>query len=114
MVDMHLVDMNGTRQRFKHGIALILNQHDQVTGADRQQPSWEDDKDGEHSAISTVKRNLTKHSSLYRPGQLKDIAKDKARATHVEIVITQATWVTICTTVDKQPDDGRHQDMHTL
>ena len=41
-------------------------------------------------------------------------AKYKARATHVENVIKQATWVTICTTVDKQPDDGRHQDMHKL
>ena len=41
-------------------------------------------------------------------------AKDKARATPVENVIKQATWVTICTTVDKQPDDGRHQDMHKL
>ena len=39
-------------------------------------------------------------------------AKDKAKATHVENVIKQAMWVTICTTVDKQPDDGRHQDMH--
>ena len=39
LVDKHRVDMNGTRQRFKHGIALILNQHGQVTGTDRQQPS---------------------------------------------------------------------------
>ena len=41
-------------------------------------------------------------------------AKDKARATHVENGIKQATCVTICTTVDKQPDDGRHQDMLKL
>ena len=41
-------------------------------------------------------------------------AKYTARAKHVENVIKQATWVTICTTVDKQPDDGRHQDMHKL
>ena len=41
-------------------------------------------------------------------------AKYTARATHVENVIKQAMWVTICTTVDKQLDDGRHQDMHTL
>ena len=41
-------------------------------------------------------------------------AKYTARATHVENGIKQATWVTICTTVDKQPDDGRHQDMLKL
>ena len=41
-------------------------------------------------------------------------AKYTARATHVENVIKQATWVTICATVDKQLDDGRHQDMHKL
>ena len=41
-------------------------------------------------------------------------AKDKAKATHVENGIKQAMWVTICTTVDKQPYDGRHQDMHKL
>ena len=50
------------------------------------------------------------------PGYAGDFdgAKYTARATHVEIVIKQATWVTICTTVDKQLDDGRHQDMHKL
>ena len=39
----HRVDMNGTRQRFKQGFALLLNQCRQVTGTDRQQPSLEDD-----------------------------------------------------------------------
>ena len=41
-------------------------------------------------------------------------AKDKARATHVENVIKQATCVTICTTVVEQQNDGRHQDMLKL
>ena len=67
--------MNGTRQRFKHGFALILNQCGQVLGADRLQPSWEDDKDCELTAIPTVERNLTKRISLYGRGQLKDSAR---------------------------------------
>ena len=54
------------------GFALILNQRGQVTGANRQQPSWEDDKDGELTAIPKVERNLTQGSSLYGPGQVKD------------------------------------------
>ena len=67
--------MNGTRQRFKHDIALILNQRGQVTGADRQQPSWEGDLDGEDTAIPTVERNLIIHSSLYQSGQQKYSAR---------------------------------------
>ena len=51
--------MNGTRQRFKQGVALILNQCRQVTGTDRQQPSLEDDQDRENTASLTVKPNLT-------------------------------------------------------
>ena len=57
------------------GFALILNERGQVTGANRQQPSWEDDKDGEPTAITTVERNLTQSSSLYGPGQVKDSAR---------------------------------------
>ena len=57
------------------GFALILNQRGQVTGANRQQPNWEDDNDGEHTAIPTVERNLTQRSSLYGPGQVKDSAR---------------------------------------
>ena len=44
------------------GFALILNQRGQVTGVNRHQPSWEDDKDGELTAIPTVERNLTQRS----------------------------------------------------
>ena len=109
--------MNGTRQPFNIGIALSLNQCRQVTVQIGSILVWEDGNDGELTAIPTVERNLTKHSSLYRPGrvgQLKDIAKDKARATHVENIFKQSTWVTICKAVDKQPGDGRHQDMHKL
>ena len=39
LVDRHRDDVNGTRQRFKQGFALILNQCRQVKGADRQHPS---------------------------------------------------------------------------
>ena len=68
--------MNGTRQHFKHGFALILKQHGQVTGTDRQQPSWKYDKDGELTATPPVERNLTQRSSLYGPGHLKNYTAD--------------------------------------
>ena len=76
LVDKHSVDMNGTRQRFKHGIALILNQRGQVTSADRQQPSWGENKDGELTASPPVERNLTQRSSLYGPGHLTNYTAD--------------------------------------
>ena len=64
--------MSGTRQRFKQGFALILNQCRQVTGTDRQQPSLEDDQDRENTASLTVKPNLTQQ--FVSTGTPKDTA----------------------------------------
>ena len=75
------------------GFALILNQRGQVTGANRQQPSWEDDNDCELTAITTVERNLTQRSSLYGPGQVKDSARTNYDGSEKQSKINRAVRV---------------------